>query len=521
LALLGRAAFLVLVLIAVLYFGWPRRPSPLTLAYDVSLLEAEESRLAVTLTMEGDLPRPLLFVLPGQIDAISDEIPTAWLPGITIRDAHHLNPDGTARRLLSVSHEDYGWLLHHKGQSPTRLVYAVDLKQASALDEDIRRHLTVPYRNGFRAAGYHIFLVPDGVDSCRVTVRFQANTEGVLAVPWPQQNRATTWSLSHRNHRTSTGTAAEALAGVATDQPLAQGTGTLDTRSSRPYTVGTYDPTDLRDLFAALIAWGDIRLMNREIDGCHLRVGLGDSWLFEDNDLVYLLTRIAKAEIDFFGSPPQPAILCLVAPNPVFAREGFDYYGVHVGHSILLFLDPEITYADLAERAANVVAHEMFHGWLGEAIRHEDPTMLWFVEGATTWYAARILKETGIWTPWRAESVVGERIDHNYYGNELLGAISLADAAAGIMSDAVTTRFAYAGGTLAAAALDRWLATGSGAVRPLDEVLRYLYTQRRGTVLTRTELEQAVATVTGVDCSTWLDTYVYGKETLPRQETLF
>ena len=47
----------------------------------------------------------------------------------------------------------------------------------------------------------------------------------------------------------------------------------------------------------------------------------------------------------------------------------------------------------------SVIAHEMFHGWLGEAIRQTDPATLWFTEGATTWYAARMLTAAGIWSP--------------------------------------------------------------------------------------------------------------------------
>jgi hypothetical protein len=476
-------------------WAWPRPPRNLTLDYEISLLEADQGRLEESLTLTGSLERPQSIYLPMNDPLSTADEPSAGVPAILIREAAHLVRNSTPGQPLSVTREADGWLLHHKGKRRTRLVYQVELDATSVLEEDIRLHLTVPYRGGFRAAGYHLFLIPDGEEPVAVTVRFSNTAGGTLAVPWSRDDV----------------------------EPLPRRTEEVgDTAwAATPSAGRVYRPADLRDLYASLLAWGDLRLLDREVAGCSLRLGLGDRWLYTDNDLAYLLTRIAKAEIAFFGSPPQPAILCLVAPNPVLAEDGFDYYGVHVGHSILLFLDPGMTYADLTERAANVMAHEMFHGWLGEAIRQEDPHMLWFVEGATTWYATRILKETGIWTVWRAESVVGERIDRNYYENELLGVVSVAEAAAGIMNDATTTRFAYAGGTLAAAALDRWLATGSGAVRPLDEVLRHLYRQRDATELTRPDLEAAVTAVTGADCSEWLDTYVYGKETLPRLESLF
>ena len=64
-------------------------------------------------------------------------------------------------------------------------------------------------------------------------------------------------------------------------------------------------------------------------------------------------------------------------------------------------------------------------------------------------------------------------------------------------------------------ALDEMLAQASGRTRPLDEVVRRLYKDRRGQTLTRQGLEETIAAVTGVRCGPWLDTYVYGKTTLP------
>jgi hypothetical protein len=45
--------------------------------------------------------------------------------------------------------------------------------------------------------------------------------------------------------------------------------------------------------------------------------------------------------------------------------------------------------------------------------------------------------------------------------------------------------------------------------------MRRLYNEGRGQPLTRLRLEETIAAVTGVRCGPWLDTYVYGKTTLP------
>ncbi len=482
----------VVLLAAIPLLRLPAR-GPLILDYAVSLAEVDRGQLTIVLTLQGELPDPARLVLPYCGALPADNGVSLGVPSLLVREATGLRTDGGPGRTLSLTRDTEGWLLHPRGDERTRLVYLVDLNRTSRLEEDIRLHLTVPSPDGFRAAGYHIFLVPDWVDSCRVSVRFGGTTAGTLAVPWPGE---------------------ESIPGRL---PADSGTDIGEQSLGRII----YRPSDLRDLYNSLLAWGDLRVLVQEVAGCTLRLGIRETWLFEDADLAELLRRITAAEIAFFGSAPQATILCLVGPNPIQARESFDYYGVHVGHSLQLFLDPLMTYADLTERAANVAAHEMFHGWLGEAIQAEDPQMAWFVEGVTTWYAPRVLKESGIWAPCRAENVVGERIAQHYYGSPLLGRMTIAEAAADIMRDGETTRFAYAGGALAAANLDRWLASISGTVRPLDEVLRYLYAHRGQAPLSRHDLSAAIRGVTGVECAAWLDHYVYGKETLPHLETLF
>ena len=89
-----------------------------------------------------------------------------------------------------------------------------------------------------------------------------------------------------------------------------------------------------------------------------------------------------------------------------------------------------------------------------------------------------------------------------------------------VMAKPDQVRYAYAGGVAACASLDAWLARRSGIDRPLDGVLRHLYDSRDGTPLSREILQEAVREVTGVDCSAWLDRYVYGKTALPLPDEL-
>jgi len=477
------------------FYALPRAPGPVSLSYEVSLAGAGQGKLTVYLTLHGKLPRGLRLITPAGLAPGAAGGATSGVT-TTLLSASHPLGDGRAGPELPVEQTNEAWVLRHAGQRETRLVYQVTLDQASALDQDIRNHLSAAAAGGVRIAGFHSFLLPERILIEDLSVRFRQTTGGRLAAPWP------------------TGPATAGLPALRTAGLLPGNRSIRD-----PHQV--FLPADLRDLGNSLIAWGDLRPLEREVEGCSLRLAMSDRWLFADTDLMHLLTRIAAAEISFFGSAPHPAILVLVAPNPVLAREGFDYYGVHLGQSVLLFLAPETTFADLSEQAASVAAHEMFHGWLGEAIRQEDPAMLWFVEGATTWYAARFLAEAGIWSPRRAAAVLRDRIERDYHTSRLLHAESIAAAAAGVMRDGDNTRFAYAGGCLAAAALDRRLAGTDPARHPLDDILRRLYERRSAEALSRRDLEAAVLAVTGIDCAAWLDRHVYGKEPLPPLDPMF
>ncbi len=233
-----------------------------------------------------------------------------------------------------------------------------------------------------------------------------------------------------------------------------------------------------------------------------------------------MIRRIARTEMGFFGSAPTNQITVILSPNRVGGEGRFDLYGIHTGSSVLVMMDPATTWGDLEDQSASVIAHEMFHGWLGEAIPQRDPDMLWFTEGATTWYAARMLTAAGVWSPDHARAVLQTRLDRDYTKNRLKNRITVAEASAEVMAGPEQVRFAYAASVSACMNLDKWLTERTGQQRPLDLVLRHLYEVRDGSPLTRLGLEAAVLEATGVECTEWLEKHVYSKTILPMVERL-
>jgi len=455
------------------WWGWSRVRRPFDLAYEVDLSGAAQGRLDVTLRATGRPPGTLRLVQPSGLfhDAAGGVV-------VTPLAAWNFTLEGGRGAPLAVRAQGRGWSVSGLGRGGA-VQYRVTLPAPGAASPDIRAHLSARSGAGLRVAGFHLFLVPDDAPVRGIAVRFTggpAAAPGRLAAPWP--------------------------------------------------TVGAPDgivhaPTDLRDLTDALIAWGEPRLREREVAGCAVRLAVRGDWAFSDAELERLVARIGETEAGFFGAPPHPSMLVLVDVNPLPAAAGFPYYGLHVGHSLLLLLDPSAGWSDLEDKAASLIAHEMFHGWLGEGIRQQGTEMNWFVEGATSWYAARLLVEAGIWTPARAQAVVGGRVDAHYVNSPLRGRETLAAAARGLLRDGETTRFAYAGGALAAQQLDAWLAARTGREHPLDAVLRDLHARRAAGPLTRATLEASVRRLCRADCGAWLDAHVYGNEPLPPSAAMF
>ncbi len=513
-----RGLLLLLLLPALGVFGWrayQQLPGdPLVLTYEIDLSEAAQGTVIVTLIAEGKLPPQMDLEYPPGIFGIAQYGRKLLRPS-----AHALEENGMIGRPLTVDQTSNGWRLGTRGLTRAGFIYRVDLTKAKSNEMDIRKFISTPVSGGVRFAGFEVFLQPTNAEVKDITVSVYNPARLSVLVPWPALVKNTPRESNH-----SAGPLADAHLGYGQGYNPAPG---LITASSRddgaqnhsgavaPVPMNLfYHPHDLADLNNALMVCGNIRTLNSQAKECVIQFATDQNWLFSDHDALDLIRRIARTEMGFFGSSPTEQITVLLSANEIRAAEGFDVYGVHTGSSVLVMISPETTWGMLEEQAASVIAHEMFHGWLGEAITQVDPSTLWFTEGATTWYSARMLSAAGIWTPQHARQVLTDRLNRDYVKSPWRGEISIADAAADVMGDPELVRFAYAGGVAASVALDQWLSRQSSMVRPLDEVLRYLYENRSDEGFSRLALEEAVLAVTGVDCRPWLEKFVYGTRNL-------
>ncbi len=515
-----RIAVLMLLLVGAAYPLLPRPGHQAALTYEIDLQKAPQGSLTVTLVAQGNLPGKLDLEFPPGVFGNDDNGVSTGTPV-----AHTLRPDGSQGASLLTERTLDGWRLHTEGAERVGFIYRVDLARARSLETDIRQFISTPVNGGVRAAGFEVFLEPVGVEVKDITVTVHNPEQLALLVPWPALVRG-----RHADQAADSpgqgedpvplpvGQAhlgfGEGFQPAADLEPTPRPAGpTADPVSPVPTNL-FYHPRNLADLNNSLLICGNIRTLDTQARDTAIRFATDRAWHFDDERVLNLVRTIARAEIGFFGEAPTDQILVLLAANEVRSDQGFDVYGVHTGSSVLVMVDPETNFDTLKEQAASVMAHEMFHGWLGEAIRQTEDETLWFTEGATTWYAARLLTSAGVWEPDHTRHMLGTRLERDYAGSSLLGKVPVAEAAAQIMAERDVVSFAYAGGTAACMALDQYLSQRTGMDAPLDEVLRHLYRTRDRSGLTRRKIEEAVLAVTGVDCRQWLDLFVYGTDAL-------
>ncbi len=516
--------FLLLLLPALGFFGWRAYENlpgaPLQLTYEVDLKEAPQGTVTVTLIAEGKLPPQLnLEYPPGVFGNIQ------YGRRLMRPSAHAIKDNGVMGQPLSVDQTSAGWRLGTRGLKRIGFIYRVNLIEAQTNEMDIRKHISTPVNGGVRFAGFEVFVEPTNAQVKDITVSMHNPSGLPVLVPWPAliKNSGTVSSEpngplanAHLGYGQGYNPAATQETASAFTKPAPS-----NPKQTEPVPMNLlYHPTDLADLNNALIICGNIRTLNSQAKNCIIQFATDRDWNFSNHDALDLVRRIARTEIGFFGSAPTEQITVLLAANQIQGEDGFDVYGIHTGSSVLVMIDPETTWGMLEEQAASVIAHEMFHGWLGEAITQLDPSTLWFTEGATTWYSARMLTASGIWSPDHARQVLTSRLNRDYVKSPWRDKTSIASAAADVMGDPDLVRFAYAGGVAASIALDQWLAGQSGMIRPLDEVLRHLYDNPKEEGFSRLALEEAVLAVTGVNCHLWLETFVYGTQNLPPVDRL-
>ncbi len=288
-----------------------------------------------------------------------------------------------------------------------------------------------------------------------------------------------------------------------------------------PFATGatTAAPPSLPALYGSAVAVGRYRHLERRIGSVHVELALRGDYAFGDGDLMGVVERIVRHQVELFGRAPCDRYLFVVDEHPAQDDpELLHYFGLHFRASMVVLIDPRTRRRNLQGEPASLCAHEFFHNWLGEELRQEGYAMNWFVEGVTTLYAYRTQLATGMLDHGRYAEEVRRRHRDHWLDNPARARLSLGEAGAVVLQDPDVTRLTYTGGLLLGIALDERIASVTGGRSSLDDLLIRMVERARNDPthrLTRSTLEAELRALTGTDFGPWLDRHVDGIDHLP------
>jgi predicted metalloprotease with PDZ domain len=287
-----------------------------------------------------------------------------------------------------------------------------------------------------------------------------------------------------------------------------------------PVEMGVFESMDfvVRGRTHAVAAWG-----TRLAAGWSLDRVVGD------------LRRIVEVEGAFFGELPYERYVFLlhVAPG---ARGGLEHARSTSVMASLDAFETEESYTELL----SLFAHEFFHLWNVKRIRPAGLTpidygrenytrLLWFFEGATSYYDWLTVRRAGLTTPARylehlaAQAIRLEetpgRLAHSLEAASFDAWIKLYRADEHTVNSTVSY---YLKGELACAVMDLELRARSDNTRSLDDVVTHLWRAygAEGRAMPEGRFEAIVAEATGVDLSDIVDRCVRTTDPLPLEAAL-
>ncbi|HLE96578.1 MAG TPA: PDZ domain-containing protein [Candidatus Thermoplasmatota archaeon] len=296
----------------------------------------------------------------------------------------------------------------------------------------------------------------------------------------------------------------------------------LDEAGRNRFRVPDYDT-----LADAPIEMGTHRRLDFRVGGVDHRVALWGRGNEDVDVLVRDLGKIAREEAAIFGGQPFDRFLWIVhLTNGKWG--GLEHLTSTTLHADRWTFSPRKEYT----RFLGLAAHEFFHVWNVKRIRpkalgpfdytrENHTTLLWAMEGLTSYYDHLILARAGLLPEDRYREYLAETLQ------KLLDVPGRRVQSLCESSDETWVKFYrpdgdspnrgvsyYLKGELVGAALDLEIRRRTRGRKGLDDVFRHLWENvyLAGATLEEDGFERAVETVTGLPWGAWFARYVRGRE---------
>ncbi len=294
--------------------------------------------------------------------------------------------------------------------------------------------------------------------------------------------------------------------------------------------IFTYSSPDYDILADSPIEIGNQEVINFNAAGVDYSVAMYGSGNFNADTLKKYMSKIIEAETKVVGENPNKHYLFIVH-NLANGSGGLEHLNSTTLEVNRWIYNPKSS----LNRFLSLVAHEHFHLWNVKRIRpialgpfnyqsENYTTLLWEMEGVTSYYSNVILRRTDIITPENFLDNISAGISYveNQPGSKVQSA-SEASFDAWIKAyqpnenSYNTTISYYSKGAIIGMLLDLEIMNATNGEKNYDNVLKYLYNDyyknlKRG--FTKKEYQQIVEKVAGKQLNDFFRDYVYSTDSI-------
>lgn len=217
---------------------------------------------------------------------------------------------------------------------------------------------------------------------------------------------------------------------------------------------------------------GNFHLIKRTIRNNPVYIAFKGNYTFPVEQFVDMIQTILLEERTFWNDFNFPFFLVTVLPIGGDNDQG----GTGRVNSFSLFLSED---RQLDYRMKRLLAHEIFHTWLGEKINLAGPESLlyWFSEGFSDYYARLILLRAGLIT---LEDYIDEYNNVlKQYAKSPVRNTKNESISEGFWNDGELNRLPYLRGDILAHKINYAIIKNSGARKNLDDLMRDLLNRSR------------------------------------------
>lgn len=280
----------------------------------------------------------------------------------------------------------------------------------------------------------------------------------------------------------------------------------------------SYQASNTTDLVTALIFAGTHKEVVLKRDDFELIFALGSKDIItQERELSNLAQGVLGYYIKLMGGAPNPSPDDPFSKSVVVISSSSETDGEAIGNNVSVLI--ERNGDELSKTFSRFIfAHEFFHLWNGKSFSPTNDDTEWFKEGFTNYYTLKALHNTKLLTDESYLDFLSSFFYKRYNDDDGIGNISMANGE----EKHAHWGLVYAGGMLAGMSQDIIIREATNNEKSIDDLMKSLFNKYGGSNNTYTlkELQDEITALSGIDQSSFFNTYILGTSKIPIDQYL-